>query len=111
MFEIKDGLCVTCRDVDWIALFKGGINATAPHHSRFGDVVHAAVGGCRLCSLIVAKFNEQRAKAATVGGHATETDRELELSLDLRKSIYFISTHHLIVDLKVHFQDKDKGFR
>lgn len=108
-FDIKDDLCVICRNVDWMAWLKGGPDATAPHHSRLGNAVQAAADGCRLCSFIVAKFNEKRAEATHLEGQ--DRDRDLELSLDLRKYTDLFSPYRHLVDLEVHFQDKSKGTR
>lgn len=105
-YDIKDDLCVICRNVDWMAWLKGGPDATAPHHSRFGNAVQAAAEGCRLCSFIVAKFNEQRAKAENL--ESQDRNRDPELSLDIRKSIDVFSIDFSVVDLVVHFKDKSK---
>ena len=71
--------------------------------------MQAAANGCKLCSFIVAKFNEQRSETAYLNGQ--DMYRDLELSLDLQKCINQLSIHHPVVDLEVQFQNKSKGFR
>jgi hypothetical protein len=56
-------LCATCAGFDWLAWLKDETDRGHILHSRFGSVFEAASTGCRLCELIVQKYEDIHLKS------------------------------------------------
>jgi hypothetical protein len=78
-------LCATCTGFDWLAWLKYKEDRRYILHSRFENVFEAASTGCRLCKLIVQKYENVVSKM-TQGVYEEGKMRSYHLNCPLKIS-------------------------
>jgi hypothetical protein len=87
-------LCETCSGFDWTTWLRDKIVQAYILHSRFENVINAALAGCRLCAFVIRRYNNLSLADETRRAHLG-----LPMAVETATSVFNSNT---ILDLRMY---------